>query len=199
MDVAPNLDVLEFVGLREYELFRKLNFACLIVGTEETLGHDSSSVENARKCSSEQVALLSAKGRVSVDIGVQVASEDVLDKTRLLDMIRAAVRKLDPVLEQVRCHPEHSLIDTFAARLHGRILRVLLGLGQAADSNPVVGLRAENLTTEAESVSSRHHCQALDRLLKTKRVVLTEADTGPLEHLSLFSEVRDAERLVLGE
>ena len=39
----------------------------------------------------------------------------------------------------------------------------------------------------------------LDRLLKTESVLLTEANASPFQHLSLFSEVRNGERLVLGQ
>ena len=39
----------------------------------------------------------------------------------------------------------------------------------------------------------------LDGLLQAQSVLFTEADAGPFEHLGLLSEVRDGERLVLGE
>ena len=39
----------------------------------------------------------------------------------------------------------------------------------------------------------------LDRLLKSDCVILTEANSSPLEHLRLLSEIRNRKRLVLRE
>jgi len=95
--------------------------------------------------------------------------------------------------------PENRLVHAFAANLCRCILRVLLSLREATNSDPVVSIRAVNLTTEAKRFCSRHNCQALDGLLETKSVVFTEANAGPIEHLGFLREVGDAERLVLGK
>ena len=161
VEVCPCFDVLEIIGLGDCEVLRELHLVSFVVEREETLWNEGGGVENTRERCSQQVALLAAKGRVGIDIGVQVAGEDVLDQASLLNVLGAAIRKLDPVLEQVGRYPEDSFVDALTASLHGRILRFFLCIGQATRSNPVVGLRAVDLSAEADGVGPGHDGQAL--------------------------------------
>ena len=122
VEVCPCLDVFKLIGFRDSKLFGICHLGTLFVHGEKTLGNEGSSVENARKSRSKKVALLATEGRVGIDISVEVTGEDVLDSTRLVDVLWAAVRKLNPVLKQVGSHPEDGLVDTLSAGFHCSIL-----------------------------------------------------------------------------
>ena len=79
VDVGPILERLELIGLGEGELLREFNFLSFVVLHEKTLGNDCSGVEDSGKSSTQQVALFAVKSRICVNIGVQVARENVLD------------------------------------------------------------------------------------------------------------------------
>ena len=122
VEVCPRFDVLEIIGLGDGELFGELHLVSFVVEREEALWNEGSRVENTCESCSQEVALLAAEGRIRINISVQVASEDVLDQACLLDVIRAAIRELDPVLQQVGRHPEDSFIYALATHFHGRVL-----------------------------------------------------------------------------
>ena len=98
VDVGPILNVSQLISLRELELISEFDLLSLFVKREETFGNDCSSVENSRKLSAEQMSLFSFKGWVRVNFSVQVSSEDVLDKASLLDVLRATVWELNPII-----------------------------------------------------------------------------------------------------
>ena len=85
----------------------------------------------------------------------------MLGKPSLPDMLGAAVWKLDPVLKKVAGNPKDGLVDAFASFLHLRVARFFLSLGKATNRDPIVFLSTENLATEAQGLSTRHHCQTL--------------------------------------
>ena len=118
-------------------------------------------MEDTSKLCTQEMSLLSTEGRVSINISVQVTSEHVLDETCLLDVLGAAVWKLDPIIQQVVGDPEDQLVHTFATSLNRSVLLVLFSSWESANSDPVVALRAEDLASEAERLSSTHDCQSL--------------------------------------
>ena len=126
-------------------------------------------MEDAGESGAEQVAFLAVEMRVRVQVGVQVTRERVLDETRLLDVLRAAVWQLDPVVEQVVRDPENELVEALAAWLHCLVARVLLSLAQSTVHDPVVGLCAIDLATELEHVGARHLSQSLNRGIKVNK------------------------------
>jgi len=83
-DIAPCLYISEFLSLREYKFFGKLNLLSFIIGDEETLGNDLSSVEDSGECGSQEMTLFTAESGVCIDIGVEISSKDVLDQASLL-------------------------------------------------------------------------------------------------------------------
>ena len=126
MDIAPSFDVFKFFRLREDELLAKSDLSGFLIQCQETLGHDSCSVEDSSESGTKQVSLFAAKGRVGVDLSVQVSTEYMLDLSSLSDMNRSAVWQLDPVIEQVIRNPEDSFVNSFTAGFNFGILRVLL-------------------------------------------------------------------------
>lgn len=117
MDIGPSFDVPQFVSLREREILSKLDFCCFLIKSEKTLRCDGSGVEDARKLGSQKMALFSVELRVRVNLSIEVACEHVLDLSSLHDVLWGAVWKLDPVMEQVRGHPEDKFVDAIASRL----------------------------------------------------------------------------------
>jgi len=70
-------------------------------------------------------------------------------------------------------------------------------LWKSASGDPVIFLGAEDLTSEADSLSTAHSGQSLDRLLKSDCVLSAKADASPFEHLGLLGKVRDIEGSIL--
>ena len=64
------------------------------------------------------MALFTNESRISINIGIQVASKDVLDLTCGLDVLWRAVWQLDPVIEQAVSDPEDSFVDALATHLN---------------------------------------------------------------------------------
>jgi len=57
------------------------------------------------------VAFLTRELRVTVDLSVEVASHDMFDAASGNDVLRDAVRQLNPVTKQVIRHPVHKMVD----------------------------------------------------------------------------------------
>ena len=91
MHIAPSLDVSQFLSLWEGELLAILHLIRFVIESEHTLRHDLSGVENPCQCRSEQVTFFPAEDRVSIDICVQIAGEDMLDLARLDEINRSAI------------------------------------------------------------------------------------------------------------
>ena len=98
VDVGPILYVSQLISLRELELISEFDLFSLFVKREETFGNDCSCVENSCKLCTEQMSLFSFEGWISIKLSVQVSSEDLLDETSLLDVLRAAVWELNPII-----------------------------------------------------------------------------------------------------
>ena len=98
VDVGPILNVSQLISLRELELISEFDLLSFFVKREETFGNDCSCVENSCKLCAEQMSLFSIKGWISINLSVQVSSEDVLDKASLLDVLRATVWELNPII-----------------------------------------------------------------------------------------------------
>ena len=117
MNISPHLDISQLLSLREDKLFTILDFIRLVLSHgEKALWYDLGSVEDSGECSSEQMSLFTSESRVRVDGGVQITREDVLDLTGLLDVIGAAVWKLDPIGKKVVGNPEDCFVDAFTTR-----------------------------------------------------------------------------------
>ena len=58
------------------------------------------------------MTLLARELRVTVDFCVEVAGHDMLDAASGNDVLRVAVRQLDPVTKQVIRHPVNEMVDT---------------------------------------------------------------------------------------
>lgn len=101
--------------------------------------------------SSQEVSLLARERGVRVDGGVEVASEDMLDLSRCLDVSRGGVRKLDPVLKEAVIDPVHVLVYTLAAALVGPVATLLLCLVEDTLNNPVILLDTVELAPESQS------------------------------------------------
>ena len=86
LNITPSLNVLQFFGLWELEIFSILDFTGIFILCKETNRDESSSVENSSKLRTEQMSLLTIKLRVSVNFSVQVTCEDVLDLARRIDV-----------------------------------------------------------------------------------------------------------------
>ena len=57
------------------------------------------------------MTLLTLELRVTVDLSVEVAGHDMLDAASGNDVLRVAVRQLNPVTKQVIRHPVHEMVD----------------------------------------------------------------------------------------
>ncbi len=57
------------------------------------------------------MTLLTRELRVTVDFCVEIAGHDMLDAASGNDVLRVAVRQLNPITKQVICHPVHEMVD----------------------------------------------------------------------------------------
>lgn len=107
------------------------------------------------------MTLFAVELRVGVDISIQVACEDVLDLTSLVNVFGLAVWKLDPIVQKVVGNPEDSLVDSLSTSLSVSILLILFSLRKSSNGNPVVAGGTKDLTGEADSLSTAHDCKSL--------------------------------------
>jgi len=94
--------------------------------------------------------LFPIKDWVAVNRCVQVAAEDMLDETGLLDLLGSDLRELDPVLEDAVGDPVHELIGAHASGLYLRVLGFLLCLFKHSLHDQVVSLLSVNLAPEPQ-------------------------------------------------
>mgnify|MGYP003330862284 CR=1 FL=1 len=112
------------------------------------------------------MTLSSWEGRVGLDTSVKVTSQDLLNLSRGNDVAGLHVRKLNPVVQDVVCHPKDLAVAAYTTRLciAGKRVTVLLlnVLGsKLSTSNPVVLLRAHDLTSKPELGCSAQACKFL--------------------------------------
>jgi len=69
-------------------------------------------VEDSSESCAQKMAFLPIEAWVCVYISIEIAGEDVLDLACALDMMRAGVWQLDPIVQQIVSNPEDSLVDT---------------------------------------------------------------------------------------
>ena len=142
------------------------------------------------------MSLLSGELGVGSDFSVQVSGEDVLDLHGPSDVLGSAVGELNPVVKEVIGDPVNELVDSSTTLFNvGR--EDLTLVIKASTEDPVVLLSSINFTNETNFVGSAHDAQTLDGVLELVGVLFSEANVGPLEHLSLFGKVRKADLLGL--
>ena len=164
MYVTPRLDVTQLFGLREGEFLTVLHLISLLVDHEHSLGNDLSRVEYSSKSGPQQVSFFPTKGRVCIDVGVEISREDVLDLAGLDDVRWSTVGQLDPIREKVIRDPKDCLIYAFTSLLHRCILIFFLSLVQTAHGNPIVFLSSKNFPSKSNLIGSAHYRQTFDRL-----------------------------------
>lgn len=71
-------------------------------------------MEDSSEHRAEEVALLTRERRVGSDVGIEVTSEDTLDKARSLDLVRLGVGQLNPIVEEVIGNPVYENIAASA-------------------------------------------------------------------------------------
>jgi hypothetical protein len=143
------------------------------------------------------VALLTRERRVGSDVGIEVTSEYTLDKARSLDLVRLGVGQLNPIVEEVIGNPVNENVAASATAFKTMVDVVVAS--ELSAHNPVVLLSSEDFTSESELVSTTHSSKFLHGALDLVVVHLSEVNTSPCEHLSLFFEVRDTELVVFSQ
>ena len=148
--MTPGLDGLESLHTQIGLLFGQLEILCLLINLVDALRHDLGGVLDASKLGAQQVLLSAGERRVRVDLGVEVAGEELLELLRKSDVNRLHVRQLDPVADQVGRDPEDGSVDALTALLLLGVPRRFLLEVEDALGNPVVSRCAEDLAKELQ-------------------------------------------------
>lgn len=85
---------------------------------------------------------------LAVNTGIQVTGKLLLDHLGADDVLGLGVRKLYPVLHQVVGNPEDGLVHTLSSQLLNWICWGLFLDVHGSLGDPVIFIRAENLTEE---------------------------------------------------
>ena len=74
----------------------------------------------------------------------------MLDQSSEANVLGFTFRKLNPVTQEIVCHPVNIGVDTRAVRFDHLILLGLLSLVKCTTDNPVVFFCSKNFATETE-------------------------------------------------
>lgn len=113
----------------------------------------------------------------------------MLDQAGKSDVLRLALRQLDPVIEQTVSDPEYICVNTFTTGLNLFIFVLFLNMSEGTLNDPVVLHATKDFTYETKACRSTHLCKVLKSLRKSIGEFITEGDSCPLEHLRLFFQI----------
>lgn len=176
-----------------------LEISSLFIRLVETLGNNFGGVLNSSQLCTKQMLFATRERRARVDFGREVTSQLLLDKLGSDNVLRLGVRKLNPIAGNVVGNPEHGGVDALAALLLLLVCRLLFLTGENSLHNPIIGLAAEDFAEKFELRRARDNGKALQRLLNEEVSIVTEANSGPLQHLRLVKIIRNDTRLLLGK
>jgi len=97
VQVGPSFNTFKLLRSWDGKVISKLNFLRLLIKIKETLGNNSSGMENTGELCTYKVTFLARVGRVRINGCVKVTSDHMLNHARADDVLGANVGQLDPV------------------------------------------------------------------------------------------------------
>lgn len=154
VQVGPSFNTFKIIRSWDGKLFSKLNFLRFFIKFKETLGNNSSGMENTGELCTNKVTFLAREGRVRINGCVKVTSDHMLNHARADDVLGANVGQLDPVREKIVSDPVYEGVSSLTAGLLISGLIHFVTAGQGAGADPIVLLRAEELGNKAKTIGT---------------------------------------------
>ena len=136
-------------GQREFFVEFVLTLSSIFIRNKLILWADISIVLYSGQLSSQEMSLFARERRYTLDSGIEVSSQHLLDRARCLNVSGLAFWQLDPVLIELIAYPEHTCVHSIASSLSLGVSWNLFFLWKGANSDPIIFLSAHDFAEKS--------------------------------------------------
>lgn len=159
--MTPHLKTLQFSSAWHAEFFSQLDFICFLIDLVKTLWANFSCMCYSGELFTEVVSLFAWEWWATFYLGIQVSSQNNFYFSADHHGFWLRLWQLNPVLQEVVCHPEHVSVSTLSSLFLESIGWLLFLEVKLSLCHPVIVLASVNLSEESEASGSTHGCQSL--------------------------------------